>query len=273
MEPHDPTKAPADKALPGLKPLGAPVGSAIAAFEPPAPATPQAAPSTVPRDHTRPVFERAVDKAPRSSGRLKQKAAFVLPFIAFVGMLLLLWQREKPLRFDHEWIVEREPVQTLIEDGGELGWIVGRYTILPTAEYEIEALLLRKRRYRYDSVSDLSPWDFALGWGVMSNADLLDEITMGQGGRFYRYSVPADFPLRLEALNEHSANVHILPSNDVIARIVSRMQPGERIRLRGKLVNVAINGQFGWRSSLRRDDTGAGACEILWVEYAETLAP
>lgn len=220
-----------------------------------------------------PQVETAPATARPATRGLRRKASFVLPFVIFAVMLLLLWQREKPLRFDHDWTVDREPIQTLIEDGSDLGWAAGRYTIRPTAEYEIEALLLRKRRYRFDPVSDLSPWDFALGWGVMSNADLLNEISMGQSGRFYRYSVASDFPLPMDALSEHSANVHMLPADDVIGRIIARMRPGDRVLLRGKLVNVAIDGEFRWRSSLRRTDIGAGACEILWVEYAETLAP
>jgi hypothetical protein len=29
-------------------------------------------------------------------------------------------------------------------------------------------------------------------------------------------------------------------------------------------------GGFAWNTSLRRDDTGGGACEILWAEAIES---
>ena len=42
---------------------------------------------------------------------------------------------------------------------------------------------------------------------------------------------------------------------------------GNIILISGKLVNVnKIGNKWTWKSSTKRDDTGSGACEILWVE-------
>jgi hypothetical protein len=40
------------------------------------------------------------------------------------------------------------------------------------------------------------------------------------------------------------------------------------VSLRGQLVDAVRADGFTWRTSLRRDDTGAGACELLLVESA-----
>jgi hypothetical protein len=266
-EPSEPTPgridAPVPKPLPGLKPIGSPV---VEAREPGPPTQHDGpVPGVRPRAPETPPVRRS---PPRKHAR---HASFIIPLVVVVILIALLWQRTKPLRFDHEWTVDREPVQTPLETEGQLGWVVDEFTIRPVAEYEIEALLLRKRRYRYDPVSSISPWDFALGWGLMSDADVLQHLSLGQSGRFYRYYVDSDFPMPTSALSEHSANVHILPANEVVERLVARMNSGDRILLRGKLVNVASDGESRWRSSLVRTDVGAGACEILWVEYAETL--
>ena len=37
----------------------------------------------------------------------------------------------------------------------------------------------------------------------------------------------------------------------------------------GYLVDVAGPGGFAWNTSLTRNDTGDGACEIVWVETLE----
>ena len=46
---------------------------------------------------------------------------------------------------------------------------------------------------------------------------------------------------------------------------------GSLVRIKGQL--VAVMGSDGWRwtSSMKRSDTGNGACEIIWVEELEFL--
>lgn len=42
---------------------------------------------------------------------------------------------------------------------------------------------------------------------------------------------------------------------------------GNIISLKGKLVNVnEVGEKFVYKSSTQRNDTGSGACEILWLE-------
>ena len=48
-------------------------------------------------------------------------------------------------------------------------------------------------------------------------------------------------------------------------------RPGERIALAGQLVRVDGDNGFNWTSSLSREDTGAGACELVWVEQLKRL--
>jgi len=47
---------------------------------------------------------------------------------------------------------------------------------------------------------------------------------------------------------------------------------GDIVRLRGKLVDIDHPSGWHWRSSLRRDDTGGGSCEIVYLEDIEIEA-
>jgi hypothetical protein len=43
------------------------------------------------------------------------------------------------------------------------------------------------------------------------------------------------------------------------------------VRLSGYLVEVLGDDGWRWVSSLTREDTGTGACEVIWVEQIELL--
>src|SRR5438874_451071 len=65
----------------------------------------------------------------------------------------------------------------------------------------------------------------------------------------------------------------MLPENaDAIEQACRSLRPGELIHLDGELVEASGQSMHGtWRSSLRRDDTGNGACELLLVEHVSKL--
>jgi hypothetical protein len=63
--------------------------------------------------------------------------------------------------------------------------------------------------------------------------------------------------------------------------VMRSIQTGDQVKIRGKLVNVdgTLIGEAWkyegtktiWQTSISRDDTGAGACEVLYVEEIEIL--
>lgn len=61
----------------------------------------------------------------------------------------------------------------------------------------------------------------------------------------------------------------MIPASDDVARTLAQVSAGEHIRLSGKLVRVEGDDGWRWVSSLTREDTGAGACELVWVESLE----
>ena len=140
-----------------------------------------------------------------------------------------------------------------------------RYEIKALAEFALEARVLGREDYRFDAGAALAPMDLALGWGPMSDSAVLAEIAIYQRNRFY-YWFTATFPIPRRDIETHSANMHLIPASRAVADQLKSVRPGHIIHLGGYLVDVRRDDGWHWRSSLTREDTGAGACELVWVE-------
>lgn len=141
------------------------------------------------------------------------------------------------------------------------------FTLEPVAAFDVEARLLSRESYWADTESELSPVDFALGWGRMSDESVLSSIDISQGGRFYRWRVE-EFPIPRAEIESHSANMHLIPATAAIEDALDQLKPGQIVALRGHLVNARREDGWRWKSSTTRSDTGAGACELFFVESA-----
>ena len=147
----------------------------------------------------------------------------------------------------------------------------GDYTITPLARYGLTAVVLGRKRYRYDAGAKLAPVDLALGWGPMSAAGTLNELRISQSGRWYEYRWGPDGPpLEVEMITRHSANTHCLPSTPEIREKLLRVRRHQLVALSGYLVEIAGPENYRWRSSLSREDVAGGSCEVLWITSLES---
>lgn len=147
-------------------------------------------------------------------------------------------------------------------------WEDKDYTFEPLASYEITARILSKKFYTSDRPAEISPIDLALGWEVMSDTTVLDDLIIEQSKRWY-YVSWRNAPIEANTIIQHSANTHILPATPEIASVVKTLQKNQVVRLRGYLVLVTAKDGFLWRSSVTRSDTGNGSCEVFWVTDVE----
>jgi hypothetical protein len=100
----------------------------------------------------------------------------------------------------------------------------------------------------------------------MSDEAVLERLQISQSMRFYWYRYQNPPPLPPDEIVRSSTNMHIIPADAATKKICSALRSGELVRMEGQLVE-ATGPEIGtWRSSLRRDDTGNGACEILYLE-------
>jgi hypothetical protein len=138
------------------------------------------------------------------------------------------------------------------------------YRLTPLEAFSLEARVLGAERYRFDREADLAPVDLALGWGAMSDTAVLADVEISQSNRFYYWHVQ-QFPIPRREIETHSANMHMIPATRDVERALKSVRPGQIVKIAGFLVEARAADGWTWRSSLSRDDTGAGACELVWV--------
>ena len=145
-------------------------------------------------------------------------------------------------------------------------WEMDEYFINAIAQFELKAKVLGKERYRFDRESDIAPYDLALGWGRMSDQKIVDEMEIWQRGRWFYWKAD-NYPIPRKELERSASNMHIIPATDEVMDELDDLLVGEIIYIKGYLVS-AMSPKDGWRwkSSLSRNDTGGGACEVIWVE-------
>lgn len=161
-------------------------------------------------------------------------------------------------------MVPDEPLQEALDP--VINFEIENFKITKVASFSLTAKVLSREDYYFDRGADLSPVDLALGWGKMSDESILEQINISQSGRFYRWRVDS-FPIPRRDIETQSANMHLIPANDYVADAIDDVRKGDIIELSGSLVNARSKEDgWYWPSSQTRNDTGNGACELIWVE-------
>lgn len=195
--------------------------------------------------------------------------------LLLIGCVLLVlhgahgWWVQRPLAQPPGVLAADPPRQTPVDEPND--WRREDYLIRPLARYEVEARIVGRENYRFDATADLSPVDLALGWGRLSDSAVLDQLELRQSSRWltWRYDYPP--PVPPDEIQRNLANVHVIPADGRVERTLGRLRPGQVVALSGYLVEVRGAGRGAWVSSLSREDTGKGACEIMWVEDIRVL--
>ncbi len=161
--------------------------------------------------------------------------------------------------------VQEEAVGILPFRVEKAGWSV---TITPRATYTVRGVVLSVERYRFDRNALLSPCDVALAWGPLAEGNLYRKIRWDQSGRWYWWAYSNDFPYDNAFIARYSANTHVIPATRNVGKAAASLKRNRPAELHGYLVDVdaARDGQsFWWHSSLTRQDTGDGSCEVLFL--------
>jgi hypothetical protein len=156
-----------------------------------------------------------------------------------------------------------QPKQTNITQTME--WNLNEFGFKALADYQIKARVLSRNNFSVGKESEISPFDLALGWGPMSDQSIIDKIDISQSNRWYRWKAEI-LPLPKREISLNSANVHIIPKDEIVEKNFDKVYKGSLIEMKGYLVEVTTSDGWRWRSSLKRDDTAGGSCELFWVE-------
>jgi hypothetical protein len=163
-------------------------------------------------------------------------------------------------------IAPRAPVQVNLDNAAPIN--VGEIKLTPRARFSLEARVLSRERYYLGSTASLMPIDIAFGWAEMSDTALISKLSISQSMRFYYWSYSGTRPVEHDVIIRSSANMHLIPQNKDVEAVLLSARVGDIVALEGDLVDVRKGNDWWLTTSLTRDDSGAGACEIVYVRSA-----
>ena len=140
------------------------------------------------------------------------------------------------------------------------------FTMTNLSVLDGEFRVLSRENYSVGREAEISPVDFALGWGKMAEPEIYKQLSIRQGNRWYYWRYENTPPIDVREIETHSANMHIIPANKEIAKQIAKVDQDDLIYLKGQLVEVRSQDGWTWWSSLSREDTGNGACELFLIE-------
>ena len=146
------------------------------------------------------------------------------------------------------------------------------YSMTNLQPYTGEFRVLSKENYNFGRESEISAVDFALGWDKMADPEVYKQLSIRQSNRWYHWRYENSPPIPVREIEMQSANTHLIPASKQIAKQLKAIDQDDLIYLKGQLVEVKSSDGWTWRSSLSREDTGGGACELMLVEEVRVIS-
>ncbi len=187
--------------------------------------------------------------------------------VALLSLIIILygafdWWSSRPVSHGPGVMAQDPPEQTAPSTAP---FAFKAYQVTPLADFHVNARVLSKKKYSFGRESDLAPIDLALGWGRMSDESVLQKLKIHQSNRFYFWSTD-QFPIPKNEIETHSANMHLIPADSSVLKQIKAARTGDIVDFDGYLVQVTGEDNWKWKSSLSRNDTGNGACEVIFIE-------
>ena len=164
-------------------------------------------------------------------------------------------------------LVSEDP--QVLELPGMASFDVKGYFITPLSSFAMNARVLEVSNYTTSGTADLlsaiSPVDFFLGWGKMSDSAVADNLQVKLGQRSF------GLPFKGLSLDWGYIRLHtwlgiIVPATPEVASIVMKVRKNNIISMSGYLVNIKTPSNRSVNTSLAHPDDSYGAMAVLWVE-------
>jgi hypothetical protein len=144
----------------------------------------------------------------------------------------------------------------------------GHLTLTPVAEYRVSGVVVSRKAYDDGWESQISPVDLAIVWGKLAEPAYDKYIEYWQNNRWYFFRYKGGSPFDHSFVVTHSGNHHTIPATYNVRKALESIQKNDKVILEGYLVNVkgTYRGKaVFWNTSLSRNDTGNGSCEVFYV--------
>jgi len=196
--------------------------------------------------------------------------------VAIAALLLYfgyaqIYMRPRAVASSHAVDVSGEPRQTALPSPEvvRVEFDGKSYLIEKHHRYEISGEVLSVETYNVAFKSEFFDVDLGVIWGPRV-ADLKQKYTFNQGGRwlFWSSKDPVSEDER-RYITAHISNNHLIPAEGRrnLFKAVRWPSRGDKVRIAGYLVTIKnLSGGVAVASSTSRDDSGAGACEVIYVD-------
>ncbi|MGE5298154.1 MAG: hypothetical protein ACM3KM_03250 [Acidobacteriaceae bacterium] len=156
------------------------------------------------------------------------------------------------------------------------GW---NYSLTPVYQYSISGLIVSRMDYRWFSLNrtdETFPVDLCMTWGENAATKAFAKTSFRQDNRWCYWTMPGN----LKVNQDEVSNNHLIVNNPSLEKRILSLKTGDQVKIKGKLVNVKAatdepgrheSSAIAMNSSTVREDSGAGACEIIYVEDVEVL--
>ncbi|PAU93835.1 hypothetical protein CK503_09175 [Aliifodinibius salipaludis] len=192
----------------------------------------------------------------------------ILFVILLIGGVYYYWTTH-PVEHGPGVVAPEAPVQEVTYNADTFNY--KGFDITPKANIDLEARILSIKNYYFDQYSDLAPTDIVVGWGPMSDERNLSSMMVRQSDRSFYYEM-AKPPIEKTEMWKNASNMHLIGSTKQIREKINTLREGHIIRIEGYLVNASSTKE-GWtlKSSLKRDDIGKNASELVWIKSLTIL--
>jgi hypothetical protein len=198
-----------------------------------------------------------------------QRSTFFLLLLLVGYALHWLWRKPWGGVISTLPAIASEPAQRALEPprGRKIEREGRSYFIEHTHDFDIAGEVVSTATYSWTFTNPFYEIDLGLIWGPRTEA-YKKKIKFYQGARWLMWSSQS-FLSAEEArdLTQHAGNLHLIPANAGIEKVIRWTRKGDKVRIQGSLVRILDEHErVLLQSSTRRDDSGEGACELVWVD-------
>ncbi len=206
---------------------------------------------------------------------MKPRLSTIAIFIALIGLIYSYLHLETlPDSISLDSSLNQEPIQKQTQEKSfEKSFEENIYRIDPLYDYEIWGLVVSQRDLDdawFNIYYDQDPYnlkDLCIIWGDNLLGEKYQKVSFWSEiwTCYYQYQRQED-----KIREDQLSNNHILPATPEISQLLESVEIGDQVRLKGHLVNYQVNGGSR-RTSTVRNDTGQGACEVVYTKELNIL--
>ena len=156
-----------------------------------------------------------------------------------------------------------------------------KYNVVPLANYEIWGMITTHNNINawynfYHDKNSVNIKDVCVIWGDNLSSKVYTAMTFksGEWTCYPDWKYPLNRDLVEKFRSNKLSNNHLLSDKPAVLNTIKKMHIGDQIYLKGILASYGTDStpeRYYRGSSLTREDTGNGACEVMFVDEAKIL--